>query len=55
MNEKFNYPIAKILAEEITALYHGKAASGKAREAFISQFSKGELPGDISIKNLYPE
>jgi tyrosyl-tRNA synthetase len=41
-----------ILAEEITSLYHGKAAGEKAREAFVSQFSKGELPDDIPLKIL---
>ncbi len=38
------------LAEEIVALYHGIAAAEKAKESFISQFSKGELPADIEIK-----
>jgi tyrosyl-tRNA synthetase len=36
-----------ILAEEITALYHGKAAAEKAKEAFINQFSKKQLPDGI--------
>jgi len=44
-----------ILAEEITALYHGKAAGEKAKEAFVSQFSKGELPSDIPLKILSPD
>lgn len=36
-----------ILAQEIVSLYHGIAKAGAAKEAFISQFSKGELPSDI--------
>lgn len=36
-----------ILAEEIVALYHGKAAGEKAKQNFIGQFSKGALPEDI--------
>lgn len=41
-----------ILAQEITALYHTKAVAEKAKEAFISQFSKGELPSDIQTKEI---
>ena len=41
-----------ILAEEITTLYYGKVAAEKAKDAFISQFSKGELPEDIELKFL---
>jgi tyrosyl-tRNA synthetase len=44
-----------ILAQEITSLYHGKAAGEKAKEAFVSQFSKGELPDDIPLKILSPD
>ena len=36
-----------MLAEKITELYHGVKKASKARENFISQFSKGELPADI--------
>ena len=35
------------LAEEITKLYHGEKKAEIAKQAFISQFSKGELPSDI--------
>lgn len=41
-----------ILAEKITALYHGGTEAFKAKEAFISQFSKGELPEDIEKKKV---
>jgi tyrosyl-tRNA synthetase len=41
-----------ILAEEITALYHGKAPAEKAKSAFINQFSKGGLPEDIETQRL---
>lgn len=43
-----------ILAQEITALYHGSKIAQSAREAFISQFSKGELPADIPEKKMKP-
>lgn len=36
-----------ILAEKITELYHGPKKAVAAKEAFISQFSKGEMPADI--------
>jgi tyrosyl-tRNA synthetase len=39
-----------ILAYEITSLYHGGKKAEEARESFISQFSKGELPNDIPVK-----
>ena len=35
------------LAYEITNLYHGSKKAATAQQAFISQFSKGELPEDI--------
>lgn len=41
-----------ILAEEITKLYHGEKKAVTGKEAFINQFSKGELPEDIQIKTL---
>ncbi len=41
-----------ILAEKLTGLYHGDKKAAGAKEAFISQFSKGELPEDIEIKFL---
>lgn len=41
-----------ILAEKITELYHGTKKAALAKEAFISQFSKGELPTDIETKIL---
>ncbi len=43
-----------ILAGKITELYHGGKKAGAARQAFISQFSKGELPQDIEVKMLPP-
>jgi tyrosyl-tRNA synthetase len=39
-----------ILAEEITKLYHGEKKAGLAKQAFISQFTKGELPENIETK-----
>lgn len=38
------------LAQEIVSLYHGIAKAETAKEAFVSQFSKGELPTDIPLK-----
>lgn len=43
-----------ILAEEITKLYHGEKKAAVARQAFISQFSKGELPDEMPTKKLSP-
>ena len=40
------------LASEITKLYHGIKKAQEAQEAFISQFSKGELPSDIPMKKI---
>lgn len=42
------------LALEITKLYHGEKKAMSAQEAFISQFSKKELPSDIESKKLTP-
>jgi tyrosyl-tRNA synthetase len=39
-----------ILAQKITELYHGSKKALDAKEAFISQFSKGQLPEDIEVK-----
>jgi tyrosyl-tRNA synthetase len=36
-----------ILAHSIVELYHGASAARRAQEAFVSQFSKKELPTDI--------
>lgn len=36
-----------LLAEEITARFHGDTAGRKAKENFIAQFQKGKLPEDI--------
>lgn len=36
-----------ILAEEITALYHGKDEAVRARETFINTFQKKEIPDDM--------
>jgi len=43
-----------VLAEIITSLYHGEKKAAAAREAFVSQFSKGELPQDIPTKKMKP-
>lgn len=40
------------LAEEITKLYHGETKALSAKEAFINQFSKGELPEEIETKKI---
>ncbi len=40
------------LAEEITKLYHGEKKALAAKEAFINQFSKGELPEEIETKKI---
>jgi tyrosyl-tRNA synthetase len=40
------------LGTEIVALYHGIAKAEKAKESFIKQFSKGELPEEIETKKL---
>jgi tyrosyl-tRNA synthetase len=39
-----------ILAEEITKLYWGEKKAIEAKQAFINQFTKGELPEDIETK-----
>ena len=41
-----------ILAEKLTALYHGEKKAAAAKQAFVSQFSKGALPTHIEIKKL---
>jgi tyrosyl-tRNA synthetase len=41
-----------VLAHVITSMYHGKQKADEAREAFISQFSKKELPDDIETKKM---
>jgi len=41
-----------ILAEKLTELYHGTKKAGLAKEAFVNQFSKGELPQDIPVKSF---
>lgn len=43
-----------VLAEKITALYHGEKKAAAAKDAFISQFSKGELPQDILVGFFSP-
>jgi tyrosyl-tRNA synthetase len=42
------------LALEITQLYHGKKKAEDSKQAFISQFSKGELPSDIPLVKIKP-
>jgi tyrosyl-tRNA synthetase len=41
-----------ILAEKITELYHGSKKAAEAKQGFINQFSKGELPEDIASLSL---
>lgn len=41
-----------LLAQAITSLYHGNEKAMLAKDAFIAQFSKGELPADIPTKIL---
>lgn len=41
-----------ILAQSITALYHGNKSAGDAKESFINQFAKGSLPEDIESKKI---
>ncbi len=43
-----------VLAESITALYHGDKKASEAREHFISQFSNKELPSDIPVVKITP-
>ncbi len=43
-----------ILAEKITALYHSANKAAEAKQAFIAQFSKGELPEEIAVKKMKP-
>lgn len=43
-----------ILAESLTSLYHGSEAAQAARQAFVSQFSKGELPAEIPEIRVRP-
>ncbi len=42
------------LAFAITALYHGDKKAEEAKQAFISQFSKGELPSEIPSMKIKP-
>jgi tyrosyl-tRNA synthetase len=41
-----------ILAETITALYHDEKSAKQAKEKFINQFSKKELPTDIKTVSV---
>ena len=43
------------LAKEITAIYHGTALADKAQEAFVSTFSKGNIPDKVPEVVLAPE
>lgn len=43
------------LAEEIVDRFHGQGEGEKARESFIAQFRKGELPDDIPVVKLTAE
>lgn len=40
------------LAFAITALYYGEKIASEAQQAFVSQFSKGELPEEIEVKYI---
>lgn len=40
------------LALEITRLYHGDKQAQSAQQAFVNQFSKGQLPEDIKVHIL---
>ena len=42
------------LAFEITKLYHGEKRANAAKEAFVAQFSKGELPAEIETRKFKP-
>lgn len=50
--EQANDPKAakEAAAFAITQLYHGKEAAHGAKEAFVSRFSKKEIPADIEVK-----
>jgi len=39
------------LAEQIVTMYHGEAAAGKARDAFIDTFKNGGIPDEIPETN----
>lgn len=41
-----------LLAQTITSLYHGDKAAAAAKDSFVNQFSKGELPKDIEQRKL---
>lgn len=41
-----------LLAHTLVELYHGRQGADKAKENFISQFSKKELPSDIPERKL---
>ncbi len=43
-----------ILAERLTGLYHGDKKAAVAREQFIAQFSKKEVPADIPEMRISP-
>lgn len=43
-----------VLAQSLTALYHGEPQASLAKNNFIGQFSKGGLPAAIETKKLKP-
>jgi len=43
-----------VLAEKIVALYHGDKKAAAAKESFVSQFSKGELPVNMQKEKIDP-
>jgi tyrosyl-tRNA synthetase len=46
------YKQKRILAREITALYHGAKAAAKAEQAFVKQFQKKQVPDDVADKGM---
>ncbi len=41
-----------ILAEEITKLYHGGVKAAEAKDNFVNQFRKGEVPADVEVQEV---
>ncbi len=40
------------LAMELVARFHGQQAAEKAKEGFVAQFSKGQVPDDVPVAEL---
>lgn len=43
-----------LLAQAIASLYHGNKSAMLAKDAFVAQFAKGQLPTEIQEKKLTP-